>query len=203
MCSTEVKLTLLKTFCSPMYGAQLWWNYTAASTHKLHAAYNYTAASTHKLHAAYNYTAASTHKLHAAYNYTAASTHKLHAAYNYTAASTHKLHAAYNYTAASTHKLHAAYNYTVASTHKLHVAYNNVFRLLHRQPKYCSASTIFVKNHIPNSKTMIRNTVYKFMLRLDASYNKLVIALVNSDLKWLSRILRHSIKMLYIHNSFD
>ena len=30
MCSTEVKLTLLRTFCSPMYIAQLWWNYTVA-----------------------------------------------------------------------------------------------------------------------------------------------------------------------------
>ena len=40
MCSTEVKLTLLKTFYSPMYTAQLWWNYTAASIHKLRVAYN-------------------------------------------------------------------------------------------------------------------------------------------------------------------
>ena len=83
MCSTEVKLTLLKTFCSPMYGAQLWWNYTAAGIHKLH------------------------------------------------------------------------------------VAYNNGFQLLLRQPKCCSASNMFVENHIPSSKTMIRNTVYKFILRLD------------------------------------
>ena len=38
MCSTEVKLILLNTFCSPMYTTQLWWNYTAASIHKLHVA---------------------------------------------------------------------------------------------------------------------------------------------------------------------
>ena len=40
MCSTEVKLTLLRTFCSPIYTAQLWWNYTVASIHNLHVAYN-------------------------------------------------------------------------------------------------------------------------------------------------------------------
>ena len=40
MCSTEVKLTLLKTFCSPMHTAQLWRNYTVASIHKLYVAYN-------------------------------------------------------------------------------------------------------------------------------------------------------------------
>ena len=89
MCCTEVKLTLLKTFCSPMYTAQLWWNYT------------------------------------------------------------------------------------VASIHKLKVGYNNVFWMLLRLPKYCSASTMFVENCVPNSQAVIRNLVYKFMLKLDASDNKL------------------------------
>ena len=80
MCSTEVKLTLLGTFCCPMYTAQLWCNYT------------------------------------------------------------------------------------VASIHNLHVAYNNVFHLLLNQPKYYSASTMFVEYHVPDSKAVIR----KFMRRLDA-----------------------------------
>ena len=40
MCCTEVKLVILKTFCSPMYAAQLWWNYTVASIHKLKVAYS-------------------------------------------------------------------------------------------------------------------------------------------------------------------
>ena len=90
-------------------------------------------------------------------------------------------------------------NYTVASTHKLHVAYNNVFCLLLNQPKYCSASTTFVEYHLPDSKAVIRNLVYKFMPRLDTSYNNLVIAITNSDIKWQSRIRRHWIKMLYIY----
>ena len=38
MCSTEMKLTLFRTFCSPKYTAQLWWNNTVASIHKLHVA---------------------------------------------------------------------------------------------------------------------------------------------------------------------
>ena len=40
------------------------------------------------------------------------------------------------------------WNYTLASIHKRHVAYNNVFRLLLEQPKYCSASTMFVEYHV-------------------------------------------------------
>ena len=48
---------------------------------------------------------------------------------------------------------------------------------------------MFVEKHVSNSKAVIRNIVYKFILRLrNASYNRLVIAIVNSDLKWLSRI---------------
>ena len=63
------------------------------------------------------------------------------------------------------------WSYTVASIHQLHVAYNNGFRLLLNQPKYCSATTMYIEYHEPNSE--IRNLAYKFMLRLDASCNKL------------------------------
>ena len=38
---------------------------------------------------------------------------------------------------------------------------------------------MFVEYHVPDSKTVIRN-----LERLDASYNKLVIAFINSDIKW-------------------
>ena len=113
-CSTEVKLVLRRTFCSPMYTGQLW------------------------------------------------------------------------------------RNYTVASIHKLQVAYNNVFHLLLNQPKYRSVS-IFVQYHVSNSKAVIRNLVYKFILRLDASCKKLVIATINNDLKLQSGIPQHWIKLLYIH----
>ena len=48
---------------------------------------------------------------------------------------------------------------------------------------------MFVEYHVPDSKAVIRNLVYKFMQRLD-------------KYKLQSRIRRHWIKMLYIHNSF-
>ena len=71
----------------------------------------------------------------------------------------------------------------MASIHKLNVAYKNVFRMLRKLPKYCSVSTVFVESRVPNSQAVIINIVFKFMLRLDASHNKLVIAIVSSDLK--------------------
>ena len=64
--------------------------------------------------------------------------------------------------------------FTVASIHKLKVA----------------------ENRVPNSQAVIRNLVFKFMLRL--SDNKLVIVNVCSDLKWQSRIRRDCIKMYTI-----
>ena len=72
------------------------------------------------------------------------------------------------------------WNHTVAS---IYVAYNNLFRLLLNQPKYCSAPTMFIEHHAPDSKAVIINLVFKFMRRLDASYNKLVIVIIKSDIK--------------------
>ena len=40
MCSIEVKNTLFRSFCTPMYTCQLWWNFSAQSMHKLNVAYN-------------------------------------------------------------------------------------------------------------------------------------------------------------------
>ena len=58
--------------------------------------------------------------------------------------------------------------------------------MLLRLPTCCSASYIFVENRVPNSQAVITNLVFKFKLRLDASDNKMVIAIVSSDLKWQS-----------------
>ena len=40
MCSMSVRIQLFNTYCSPMYTAQLWWNHTVASFHRLNFAYN-------------------------------------------------------------------------------------------------------------------------------------------------------------------
>ena len=40
MCSLEVKLTLFRSYCSPMYGVHLWWNYKKSTLNRLHIAYH-------------------------------------------------------------------------------------------------------------------------------------------------------------------
>jgi hypothetical protein len=40
MCTADVKVCLFRTFCTPLYTAQLWWNYYDYSLKKLKVAYN-------------------------------------------------------------------------------------------------------------------------------------------------------------------
>lgn len=40
MCSSSVKTTLFKTFCTPIYTAHLWWHYKNSSMQRLKVAYN-------------------------------------------------------------------------------------------------------------------------------------------------------------------
>ena len=40
MCITDVKIKLFSTVCSSMYTAQLWWNHTVYSIHRLYVCYN-------------------------------------------------------------------------------------------------------------------------------------------------------------------
>ena len=55
-------------------------------------------------------------------------------------------------------------NYKSESIRKLYVAYNNVFRLLCNEPRYCSASYMFVTLGLPTCKMLIRKKVYSFMM---------------------------------------
>ena len=40
MCSVEVKIQLFRSYCTPLYTSQLWWDYTKTSYQKLNVAYN-------------------------------------------------------------------------------------------------------------------------------------------------------------------
>ena len=40
MCTADVKVNLFRTLCTPLYTAQIWWNYRMYSIRKLNVAYN-------------------------------------------------------------------------------------------------------------------------------------------------------------------
>ena len=76
---------------------------------------------------------------------------------------------------------------------------NNAFRFMHHLPTYCSASLMFVVNRVPNCRAVIRNRIYGFMKRLVSSSNALVLSAVTSDARYRSKIVRHWLKLLYVH----
>ena len=48
------------------------------------------------------------------------------------------------------------------SNRKLLVAYNDAFRQLLREPRWCSASRLFVYNNVPSFDAVVRKLVYSF-----------------------------------------
>ena len=67
------------------------------------------------------------------------------------------------------------------SIRKLYVTYNNVFRLLCNEPRYCSASYMFVTRGLPTCKMLIRKKVYSFMMCIAKSSNTILQSILNSD----------------------
>lgn len=47
-------------------------------------------------------------------------------------------------------------------------------------PRDCSASNMFVQNGVNNCPAIIRNLVFKFMLRVDKSDNLIICSVLNS-----------------------
>ena len=74
-------------------------------------------------------------------------------------------------------------NYKSESIRTFYVEYNNVFRLLCSEPKYCSASYMFVKRGLPTCKMLIRKKLYSFMMcrPIAKSGNAILQSILNSD----------------------
>ena len=68
--------------------------------------------------------------------------------------------------------------------------------MMQHLPTYCRASEMFTVNRVPNCAAVIRNLTFKFMSRLGLSSNALVCSIIDSDLKFVSRIRLHWMNML-------
>ena len=89
------------------------------------------------------------------------------------------------------------WNYTKRAIKKLIVAYNNAFRMLMKLPRDCSASGMFANNRVPSGQAILRNLCFKFLGRTERSVNGLVKAIIDSDMRWCSRMRIHWYSMLY------
>ena len=85
---------------------------------------------------------------------------------------------------------------TAASVTLNIIAYNDGIRLLLKQPRWCSASQMFVSVGVP-----IRNLIYPYMCRMSVSENRIIQALAHIDfssVRYASRLWRHWRSCLYI-----
>jgi len=76
------------------------------------------------------------------------------------------------------------------SLNKLRVAYNDAFRFLLNEPRWCSASRLFVLHNIPSFSAVIRKSIYSLWFNLKNSDNILVQKFLLSDLCMLSPLFR-------------
>ena len=89
------------------------------------------------------------------------------------------------------------------SLNKLRVAYNDAFRLLLNEPRWCSASRLFVLHNVPSLLAIIRKSIYSLWRNLKNCDNSLVQALLLSDICMLSPLFnswRNNIfSMFYVY----
>ena len=94
---------------------------------------------------------------------------------------------------------HLWWNHSQSGINKVYVAYNNVFRILCRENKWCSASFMFVSRKTPTCKEVVRSLVYKFMQRIVKSENVILKSICSSDVYFHSSIWKYWRNMLYLH----
>ena len=58
---------------------------------------------------------------------------------------------------------------------------------------------MFVVNRVPNCRAVSRNRIYGFMKRFVSSSNALVLSAITSDARYRSKIVRHWLKLVYVH----
>ena len=68
------------------------------------------------------------------------------------------------------------------SCRKLRVAYNDAFGQLLHEPRWCSASRLFVFHDVSSFSAIIRKLVYSLLCSLRDSNNLLVCAMLHSNI---------------------
>jgi len=84
--------------------------------------------------------------------------------------------------------------YTKAVFHKLQVAFYDALRILLKVPHWTSASQFCVQNDVTSLNAVIRNAVYKFMMRLMDSQNEIITVFIwpdQSSTRYSSLLWRH------------
>ena len=76
------------------------------------------------------------------------------------------------------------------SLKSVNVAYNNSFRILHHLPSRCSASFMFVSNHIKSFNELTRSSIFSLLRRLQDSENPLFVNYCYTDIHFRSPMFK-------------
>ena len=90
-------------------------------------------------------------------------------------------------------------NAKVSTLNRIRVCYNNGFRLLHRLDWRCSASQMFVSNHVRSFREIQRRIAYSFLTSLNCHPNKLMNLTTSASIARKSKIQTSCRKLLYIN----
>ena len=96
---------------------------------------------------------------------------------------------------------HLWWNFSKAAITKLYVAYNNITRILFHEPKWCSASQMFVSRGLPTCQVVVRKSVHSFMRRIENTCNAYIQQIaVKSQTRFCSSIWKHWMRLLFVNN---
>ena len=91
------------------------------------------------------------------------------------------------------------WNYKKCTMKRLLITYHNIFKMSISMSKYESTSVLCTVYNVLCCQAVIRNIVYRFMCRLQASNNSLVMYIQSSSLVYTSRIRKHWRRLLYVY----
>ena len=91
------------------------------------------------------------------------------------------------------------WNYKKCTMKRLLITYHNVFKMSISMSKYESTSLLCTVCNVLCCQAVLRNLVYRFMCRLQASNNSLVMSIQSSSLVYKSRIRKHWRRLLYVN----
>ena len=91
------------------------------------------------------------------------------------------------------------WNYKKCTMKRLLITYQNIFKMSISMSKYESTSLLCTVYNVLCCQPVIKNLVYRFTCRLQASNNSLVMSIQSSSLVYTSRIRKHWIRLLYVN----
>ena len=96
-----------------------------------------------------------------------------------------------------THQVYGV-NLKKQSFKSVNVAYNTSFRILHHLPSRCSASFMFVPNHIKSFNELIRSSIFSLLRLLQDSVNPLFVNYFYTDIHFRSPMFTYWTTQLYV-----